>query len=379
VGETTLGGYLERDMRIWLKPDELEARQLAVEDVIAALQREHIEVPAGRIESSEREMNVRTLGEALSEAEFRKIVVAYRNNAPVRLGQVAVVEDGLEDRRRIARTMGQQSIGMGIRKQRGSNAVAVAKAVRARMEEIRRTLPADLELAVNFDSTRYIEESVREIQQTLVLAVLLTSMVCPLFLGSWTSTFNLLLSIPTSIVGTFILLYFFGFTLNTFTLLSLSLAVGIVVDDAIMVLENIFRHRQLGRGRVEAAGVGAREITFAAAAATFSIVAIFLPIAFMRGLIGKFLYQFGVTMSVAVALSLLEALTLTPMRCSQMLEAGERTTRVGRLLDRAFGGLTSAYRWTLGGALRLRMVVLILAVAGFGGSLMLAGRRRSRR
>ncbi|MCI0343058.1 MAG: efflux RND transporter permease subunit, partial [Planctomycetales bacterium] len=373
AGEISLGGFLERNMRIWLKLEELEARELAVDDVLAALRREHIEVPAGRIETGERELNVRTMGEALSESEFRGIVVAVRNGAPVRLEQVAVVEDGTEDRRRVARAMGEPAVGLGIRKQRGANAVQVARGIRARMEEIQGMLPPDLSLGVNFDSTRFIEESAREIQRTLGLAVVLTSLVCLVFLGSWSSTFNILLSIPTSIVGTFIVIYFLGFTLNTFTLLSLTLAIGIVVDDAIMVLENIFRHRELGEARVPAASRGAREITFAAIAATFSILAIFLPIAFMQGMLGKFLYQFGVTMSVAVLLSLLEALTLTPMRCSQMLGSGVRGSALGRGLERAFRGLASAYGGVLGAVLRawwpVRVGVVVLAVGLFGWSL----------
>ncbi|MBI3097010.1 MAG: efflux RND transporter permease subunit [Planctomycetes bacterium] len=372
VGEVMMGGYLDRNMRVWLHLEEMEARQIAVDDVISALQREHVEVPAGRIETASREMSVRSVGEAPSVAEFRKIVVAYRNDAAILLGDIALVEDGLADRRRMARTLGLPAVGLGIKKQRGANAVAVAQAVKARMEEIRKTLPPGYDLGVNFDSTRFIEDSIGEIQFTMVLSVILTSLVCWLFLGSWTSTLNILLAIPTSIVGSFLIIYFLGFTLNTFTLLGLSLAVGIVVDDAIMVLENIVRHREKGEERLPAASRGAREITLAAIAATLSIIAIFLPIAFMEGIIGKFLYQFGVTISVAVALSLLEALTLTPMRCSQILQVGERATRLGRFLDAAFKSLAAAYRAVLGPALRWRAGVLLLATGIFAGSLWLA-------
>src|SRR5262249_46939780 len=175
----------------------------------------------------------------------------------------------------------------------------------------------------------FVEEAIHEILFTLVLAAVLTGIVCWLFLGSWSSTVNVLLAIPTSILGTFIVMYFLGFTLNTFTVLGLSLTVGIVVDDAIMVLENIYRHREHGEGKIKAASVGAREITFAAAATTAAIVAIFLPVAFMKGIIGKFFFQFGVTISIAVMISLLEALTLTPMRCSRFLEVGERRGGLG--------------------------------------------------
>ncbi|HXG63446.1 MAG TPA: efflux RND transporter permease subunit [Planctomycetota bacterium] len=372
VGEVILGGYLDRNMRIWLKLEELEARDLTVADVIAALGREHVEVPAGRLESSTRESNVRAFGEAPSAEEFRSIVIAHRNDAPVFLGDVAVVEDGLADRRRLARALGVQAVGLGIKKQYGANAVQVARAVRERIREIQPEVPPGMTLEVNSDITVFVEESIHEIQFTLVLSVILTSIVCWLFLGSWTSTLNVLLAIPTSIVGSFILLYALGFTINTFTLMALSLAVGIVVDDAIMVLENIVRHRERGEPRARAARNGTREIMMAAFAATLAIIAIFLPIAFVQGLIGKFLYQFGVTLSVAVALSLLEAITLTPMRCAQMLSVADEN----RFLSRFFRGLANAYRAVLAPCLRWRWAVVALSMAGFGASLFLLPRLR---
>jgi HAE1 family hydrophobic/amphiphilic exporter-1 len=209
---------------------------------------------------------------------------------------------------------------------------------------------------------------VNEFEFALVLSVVVTSLVCWLFLGSWTATLNVLLAIPTSIIGTFIVLYFFGFTLNTFTLLGLSLAVGIVVDDAIMVLENIVRHQEKGEDRVQAALQGARQVSFAALAATLAVVAIFLPVAFMTGVIGKFFFQFGITMTVAVLLSLLEALTLTPMRASQFVEAGSRTTRVGRLADLAFRGVAALYRRLLDVALRRPWWVIGGSLAFFAAS-----------
>jgi len=287
-----------------------------------------------------------------------------------------IVEDGLEDRRRMARALGVPAVGLGIRKQYGANAVEVARRVRARVAELQPQIPSGMTLEINSDSTVYIEESIQEMQFTLGLSVLLTALVCLAFLGSWSSTFNILLSIPTSILGSFIVLYFLGFTLNLFTLMALSLAVGIVVDDAIMVLENIVRRREGGEERVRAASLGARQITPAAAAATLAILAIFLPIAFLEGLVGKFLYQFGVTISAAVALSLLEALTLTPMRCSQMLSAGTRDSAAGRLLERAYRGLAGAYRRALEAVLRVPVLVLGAALAAFGASLLLLGRVR---
>jgi hydrophobe/amphiphile efflux-1 (HAE1) family protein len=374
VGDIMLGGYLERNIRIWLDAARLEAYGLAVSDVADALRREHIEVPAGRLETPLRELQVRSKGEATSLEEIRRIVVARRGGHLVRLNDPATVENGTEDVRRISRRNGAPAVGLGIRKQSGANAVAVARAVKERLEEIRPDLPADLSIDVSYDGTVFVEESIREVLFTIVLAVVLTSLVCWLFLGSFSSTLNVLLSIPTSVVGTFALMHFAGFTLNTFTLLGLSLSVGIVVDDAIMVMENIFRHAQQGKPRVRAAAEGAREITFAALAATLAIVAIFLPVAFMRGMIGRMFFEFGVTISAAVMLSLLEAITLTPSRCAQFLYAGERRTSIGKALEAGFSGLADGYRRMLVPRLRHSLGVLLAAAALFGGSLLLAGR-----
>jgi hydrophobe/amphiphile efflux-1 (HAE1) family protein len=376
VGEIQLGGFRERNLRVWIDAARLESFELTVKDVLDALRREHLELPAGRIEGATREVNVRAEGEALDTDQFRALVVAERAGAQVRLGDVAVVEDGLEDRRRIARSDGFPAQGLGIKKQRGSNAVAVARAVKERLAEVRKTLPAGVTAEVTFDGTKDVEEAVDEILFTMILAVLLTAVVIWLFLGSISSTINVLLAIPTSIVGTFAVMYFLGFTLNTFTLLGLSLAVGIVVDDAIMVLENIFRRAEEGEDRVRAAVAGAREIAFAALAASAAIVAIFLPVAFMRGIIGAFFFQFGVTISVAVLLSLLEALTLTPSRCAQFLDAGKERGRIGRWMDRGFAALERGYRGALLPALRWRWAVLGAGVACFGLSLLLVPRLR---
>jgi hydrophobe/amphiphile efflux-1 (HAE1) family protein len=347
VGEITLGGYVEPNLRVWVAGQALNRYQLAVTDVLSAIQSEHSELPAGQITTGRKEYDVRTLGEAKTAQEFEKIVINQRGGQPIysriALNQVATVEDGLDDIRRISRANGVRAVGIGIRKQRGSNTVAVAQGAKQRMAEVAQQLPEGMKIAVNFDTTKFIEDSVDEFKLALVLSALATAFVCWLFLGSWTATLNVILAIPTSIIGTFIVLYFFGFTLNTFTLLGLSLAIGIVVDDAIMVLENIVRHREQGENRVEAALKGSRQITFAAIAATLAVVAIFLPVAFMSGVIGKFFFQFGITMTIAVLLSLLEALTLTPMRASQFVEAGSRTTRMGRAADFTFRTVAALY------------------------------------
>jgi multidrug efflux pump subunit AcrB len=358
VGEIQLQGFRDRNVRVWYDAVKLEAQGLTVQDVNRAIEREHLEVPAGRIESEAREMNVRAEGEAIDLEGFRQLVLTYKDGAPVRLGDVAVVEDGLEDRRRSYRTNGEAAVGFGVTKLRGSNAVQVGPRRAGTARRDREAAAEGLFLAVNFDTTVFVERAINEILFTLVLAALLTSLVCWVFLGSWSTTLNVLLAIPTSILGTFIVMYVFGFTLNTYTVLGLTLVVGIVVDDAIMVLENIYRHREHGAGKVTAASVGAREITFAAAAATLAIMAIFLPVAFMKGIIGKFFFQFGVTISVAVLISLLEALTLAPMRLSRMLEVGERATRLERWVSTTFARLAAGYERLLLPALRHRALVL---------------------
>ncbi|HAR43955.1 MAG TPA: AcrB/AcrD/AcrF family protein [Bdellovibrionales bacterium] len=372
AGEVFLGGYVEPNLRIWISNKDLNKFDLAVGDVLTTIQNEHSELPAGQIETGRREVDVRTMGEARSIQEFSDIVINQRGGAPnyrpIYLKQIARVEEGTAEVRRLSRFKGTPAVGLGIRKQRGSNAVEVAKAVKIRLGEVQKNLPEGMTLNVNFDTTKFIEEAVGELNFTLILSAILTGFVCWLFLGSWSSTFNVLLAIPTSIIGAFIFLYFAGFTLNTFTLLGLSLAIGVVVDDAIMVLENIVRHRELGQSRFKAALTGSREITFAAVAATIAIVAIFLPVAFMRGVIGKFFFQFGVTMTVTVMLSLLEALTLTPMRCSQFVDSGEHTTWIGKKTSRVLKTVTALYKSLLAVALDHRWKVILASLVFFAVS-----------
>ncbi len=374
VGEILFGGYVDPNLRVWVSNRKLNDYELVITDVLNAIRSEHSELPAGQISSGNKEYDVRTLGEAKTAEEFANIVINRRGGQPIYtrilLKDVAQVEEGLDDVRRLSRANGEPSVGLGFRKQRGANTVAVAHAIKERMAEVAAQLPEGMKLAVNFDTTKFIEASIGEFRFHLVMSALVTALVCWLFLGSFSATVNVIMAIPTSIIGTFIVLYFFGFTLNTFTLLGLSLAVGIVVDDAIMVLENIVRHRERGENRVEAARQGARQITFAAVASTLAVIAVFLPVAFMSGVIGKFFFQFGITMAVAVALSLLEALTLTPMRCSQFVEAGGRRTRLGRAADFVFRGVAALYRRGLGVALRYRWLVIVAAAAFFAASLL---------
>jgi multidrug efflux pump len=375
VGEIMMGGFLERNVRIWVDGMKLESLGITVTDVVAALQREHVEMPAGRIESEGREINVRVLGEAIDLDTLRKLVVRQVGGAPVRLEDVALIEDGFEDVRRIARINGEPAQGIGIKKQRGSNAIAVAKGVRATLAELQKGLPDGMQLGVNFDSTTFIEQSVDQIEHELILAVALTAIVCWLFLGSLSSTLNVVLAIPMSLLGTIAIIYFLGYTLNTFTLLALSLSVGIVVDDAIMVLENIYRHLEAGESPVEAARKGTAEITFAALAATIAVIAIFLPVVFMEGLMGLFFMQFGVTLSIAVALSYLEAITLAPARTSQIVRGSHSHERrgFGRMVDNGFDALARGYARVLGFGLRHPIMVLLAASGVFAGAYFTIG------
>lgn len=373
VGQISLGGYTDRSLRVWLDGNKLKRNELSVEDIINTIAREHIEVPAGFLESNTKQYSLRSLGEAKSVEAFKNLPISIRGGSPIadsslKLKDVATLEDGLDDVYRISRFNGKLAVGLGISKQRGVNAVQVAKDVKKKIEELKKELPPGYEIGVNFDSTKFIEESIEELEFNLILSALLTSLVTWFFLGSITSTINILLAIPTSIMGSFIVLDWMGFTLNTFTLLGLSLAIGIVVDDAIMVLENIVRHREKGESLIHAARKGAREITFAAIATTFAIVAIFLPVAFMDGIIGKYFYQFAITITAAVLISLLEALTLTPMRCSQFLQTG--SGKFGKFIESGFLKIEKFYERILILSLNYRWIVLAISLGIFAGSFL---------
>lgn len=377
VGDLRLGGYLDPNLRVWIQPQAMVSRQLVVDDIISAINSGNVLAPAGSMQTATTNTNLRVMSEATTEDDFKNIRIPARGGAPIwtsiKLSDVAHVEEGLADVTRIMRVDGEPSIGLGVIKQRGSNAVAVGESVIKRLNELKSILPQGLTLKPLLDTTKFIQDSTHELIFTLGLSALLTSIVCWLFLGSWSSAFNVILAIPVSLMGSFIFLKWLGFTINTFTLLSLSLSIGIVVDDAIMVLENIVRHFETGMGKVKASLIGAREITGAAVAASLAILAIFIPVVFMDGIIGKFFFQFGVTMSVTVMLSLLEALTLAPMRCSQFLQASH-DSKIGRAMNRFMDGLSKRYHKVLTAALDHRIKVLGISVIVFVGSLLLGGK-----
>ncbi|MDB4993293.1 MAG: acriflavin resistance protein, partial [Myxococcaceae bacterium] len=268
VGQITLNGVVDRNVRIWLDSSKLAEKGVVATDIMSAITREHVDVPGGQIMTGGRALDVRLLGEAIDLAAFKHLVVKRSKPAPVYLEDVATVEDGFADATSVARLDGVPFQALGVLKQRGTNAVSVANGVRDKVAEIQASLPEGMKVDILFDSTVFIEESVHEIELELIMAVILTAFVCWLFLGSLSSTLNVVLAIPMSLLGTIGVVYFLGFTLNTFTLLGLSLAVGLVVDDAVMIMENIFRHAEMGKDRKRAASEGTKEITFAALAAT---------------------------------------------------------------------------------------------------------------
>lgn len=381
VGEVSIGGFSQRNLRIWVDTRKLEEHYLTISDVVSAINTQHLESAAGQFTEKGRELRVRWLGEATSVGEVKNIQILRRggqriHDREIYIRDVATVEDGLSDIRRVARVDGQQAVSMIIRKQRGTNEVAVANTVLNKMAEIKDRFPPGFDYRVNVDYTRATESTVSLTIEKLWVAALITILVCFLFLGSIQAAVNILFSIPTSIVGTFTILYFSGFSLNLFTLLALTLSISIVVDDAIMLLENIVRHYRMGKGSAKAASDGAKEVLPAAVAATLAVVAVFLPVVFMDGIIGKFFFQFGVTMSAAVMLSLLEAVTITPMRAAAFLSGEPKITRLEKFLDETFEKLARGYQWILLKTLRWKFIVVASSLIFFAVSLLLVAKVR---
>ncbi|QLY25814.1 efflux RND transporter permease subunit [Bdellovibrio sp. KM01] len=376
IGEVSIGGFSERNLRIWLDVTKLEANYLTVNDVVAALASQHLESAAGQFTEKDRELRVRWLGEASNVKEVGDIQILNRGGQRIQdrsifIRDVARVEDGLSDVRRLARFEGHQAVAMQVRKQRGTNEVQVADAVLKKLAEIKDSFPKGYSYRVNVDYTRSTEATVHLTLEKLWVAALITIVICFLFLGSIPAAINILFSIPTSIVGTFTILYFSGFTLNLFTLLALTLSISIVVDDAIMLLENIIRHYRMGKGSAKAASDGAKEVLPAAIAATLAVVAVFLPVVFMDGIIGKFFFQFGITMSAAVLLSLLEAVTITPMRAAAFLSSEPKVSKLEHYLDVVFENFSHAYQRVLKVTLNWKYTVVIVSFIFFAISMFL--------
>lgn len=376
VGEVNTQGASRRTLRVWLYPEKLKANFLAISDVVDALKTQHLESAAGQFVEGKRELRVRWLGEGTSPEEIGNIQILRRSGGLIhdrilRIKDVAMVEDGLSDIRRLTRVDGQPAVNISIKKQRGTDEVEVAKGVRERMEQIKDRFPAGYQYRINVDNTRATKSTVDLTKEKLVVAGLITVIVCYLFLGSIPAAVNILFSIPTSIVGTFTILYFSGFTLNLFSLLALTLAISIVVDDAIMLLENIMRHYRMGKNSDQAASDGAKEVLPAATAATLAVIAVFLPVVFMSGIVGKYFFQFGITMSAAVILSLLEAVTITPMRAAALLGSEPKTSAFEQRLDHFFEKVAHRYQNLLRATLHHKFLVVGISLAVFAVSLLI--------
>lgn len=376
VGEVSLAGFPARNLRVWVDTNKLSANYLTLSDVINALNTQHLESAAGQFTEGERELRVRWLGEAGTVEEVGNIQILHRGGQRIQdkvifIKDVAKVEDGLADVRRLARVNGQQAVGVFVKKQRGTNEVEVAKNVIEKLSSISDTFPKNIKYRINIDYTKPTEATVNLTIEKLWVAALITILICFLFLGSIQAAINILFSIPTSIVGTFVILYFSGFTLNLFTLLALTLSISIVVDDAIMLLENIVRHYRMGKPSYKAASDGAKEVLPAATAATLAVIAVFLPVVFMDGITGKFFFQFGVTMTAAVSLSLLEAVTITPMRAAALLANEPKISKFEKYLDDLFEGFAHTYQNLLKTTLKHRGWILLGSMIFFAVSLIL--------
>ncbi len=374
VGEVSTGGFPDRNLRVWIDLNKLIKNDLTVNDVIEAVASQHIESAAGQYVDGKREIRVRFLGEARSPSEIANFPILKRGGQLIQdktfhIKDVAAVEDGLDDIRRVARVNGETAVTVQVKKQRGVNEVDVANAVLKKLNEIK--YPEGISYQVNVNSTASTKATVDLTIEKLWVASLITILICFLFLGSLQSSINILFSIPTSILGTFIILYFSGFTLNLFTLLALTLSISIVVDDAIMILENIVRHYNMGKSAHDAALDGCKEVMPAAIAATLAVLAVFLPVIFMDGVIGKFLFQFGITMSAAVCLSLLEAITITPMRAAVLLRTQKKPSKLELRLDHFFERFSGSYRNLLDSAIRHKWIVFITSMTFFVASLFL--------
>ncbi|SFR48419.1 multidrug efflux pump [Marinobacter gudaonensis] len=367
VASVRIGGERRYAIRVWLDRERLAARDITVAEVERALRANNIELPAGSVDSSTRNFTVRAEGRLSNVEEFRQLVIRRNGNDLLRLGEVANVQMGVESDVSRLRANGQTAIGMGIIRQSKANTVAVSDAVRAELENIRETLPPEVTIAESYDESIFIRASIKEVVTTLAIAVSLVILVIFLFLRSWRATLIPAVTIPVAVIGAFIGLGFLGFSINVLTLLAVILAIGLVVDDAIVMLENIQRRIDEGEPPLLASYRGAKQVAFAVIATTLTLVAVFVPISFMGGNIGRLFAEFGFTLAAAVVVSSLVALTLAPMLCSKWLKHSPETAEGHRLWaasEKVLNGLTNGYRRLLQFSLNQPGLLLGLGLVG---------------
>ena len=389
VGAIALVGGLKREINIYLKPQALEAYGVGVDAVMAAVRSENQDLPAGALRGHETERTVQIIGRVQQPQDLQQIIVARRNGQPVRLGQVASVVDGPEELESLALYNGQRTLALEVQKSQGENTVEVVDGLLRMVEQLRPQLPPGMALEVVRDGSRPIRVSVTNVKRTLLEGALLTIGIVFLFLNSWRSTVITGLALPIALIGTLLFMYAFGFSINMVTLMAMSLCVGLLIDDAIVVRENIVRHVQMGKSAHEAALAGTNEIGLAVLATTLSIVAVFLPIGFMGGIIGKFFHEFGITIVAAVLISMFVSFTLDPMLSSiwhdPAIDREGQPFRPQGLYDHTLGRLThwvdrfshwlgDRYVAALGWSLRHQGATIALALATLVGALALVPR-----
>lgn len=364
VGEVRIGGRRERTIRVNLRPERMGALGVTAQDIAAAFAREHVQLSGGFVVGGTTENLVKLDLEFHTVEDLEQMIVAHRDRLAIRLADLAQVEDGLADFRQLARFEGRPSVGLGMVKVANTNTVDIIEHIKARVEnEIRPQLPPGLELTIVSNDALFILEIVRSLKEHLLEGTLLAAAVVWLFLRSLRSTLIIALAIPVSLMGAIAVIYFFGYTLNSLTMLALLLLIGVVVDDSIVVLENIYRHRQeIDPDPLSAAINGSREVVFAVMAATLSLVCIFAPVIFLSGIIGQFFRSFAVVVTFGVLVSLLVSLTLTPMLCSRYIRVQTSHRGAYALLDRLFAALDRAYARLLGAVLHHRWLVVLLTV-----------------
>lgn len=361
-------GERRTSMRIFLEPQKLAAYKLTPADIEAALRSQNVEIPAGRIESQLREFNVLAQTDLQTPEEFGAVVVSQSNGYPIRIRDIATVKIAAAEERGFQRFMGKTAVGFGIIRQSTGNPLELSKAVKAVLPQIQETLPKGMTIELNYDSSVFIAQSIKAVFSTIGEAVLLVAIVIFFFLRSFRATIIPLVTIPVSLIGAFFLMYAFGFTINTLTLLAMVLAVGLVVDDAIVVLENIYRNIENGMDRIQAALVGTREIGFAVIAMTLTLAAVFAPLAFATGRTGRLFIEFALALAGAVVVSGFVALTLSPMMCSLLLKHQPNHSKLYNVIERGFNAFQSGYKRALNLALDNRLIVIMVAllVAGIG-------------
>jgi len=365
VGEVQVVGGLDRAINVWIDAERLAAYQLSISTIRQALTRQNADVPGGNVTTGKEELTLRTLGRFTDPRQFDDLVIANVNGSPVRLRDVGHVEDGTKEQRSLSRLNGVPTVTLDIRRQSGANTVEVINGIKAALPRVIGQLPQDVKVEVIRDQSRYIEAALHEIQTHLVLGSILASLVVLVFMRSWRSTLIAAVAIPCSVISTFGMMRALNFTLNSVTMLALVLMVGVVIDDAIVVLENIFRFIEEKRiAPKEAAREATKDIGLAVLATTLSLVVIFLPVSFMSSISGRFLYQFGITAAVAIMVSLLVSFTLTPMMSSRLIKVGDAKGGHGDPASRRgfYRWIDSGYSWLLAFALRHRIAVAILAI-----------------